>query len=196
MLTVIDGYKLFTAPPSGHDYRFQAVPAPVIRGITAPFDPADDPPVMTNDMNEIVRITDFYDPTKDPTIDDCTLAAFSFRLLSDPQRVQTLSSAQNPNYGNTWFPTRNGSFVTSSVQSWAPIKYCVFTTAATAHIDADGGIFYTIGSPYVSILYEDSNHQQQFVRRNGDLLRNFDGMLMQPQGITQQEFLFSVSGGA
>jgi hypothetical protein len=67
---------------------------------------------------------------------------------------------------------------------------------ATAHIDADGSIFYTIDSPYVSILYEDSNHQQQFVRRNGDLLRNFDGMLMLPQGITQQEFLFSVSGGA
>lgn len=191
MLTVTNGFKLYTAAPSSHDYHFQAVPSPVTRGITAPFS-LNGTPTMVSDMGESIRVTDYFTPGITP--DDCTQTSFSFRLLSDPQTVHSLSSAPQPLYGNTYFPTIDGAAQFRSVQSWAPIKYCVFTTTQDGHVNADGTIFYTTDSPFVAILAEYADHEQRFVEQDNNLLNNFNGILLVPQSVSQQEYLYTVSG--
>ena len=191
MLIVQNGFELHTAQPTSHEYHFQAVPSPVTRNITAPFS-LNGTPTMVSDMGESIRVTDYFTPGI--TADDCTQASFSFRLLSDPQTVHSLSSAQDPRYGNTYFPTIDGVTQIRSVQSWVPIKYCVFTTTQDGHVNADGTIFYTTDSPFVAILAEYADHEQRFVQKDNNLLNGFNGILLVPQSVSQQEYLYTVSG--
>ena len=149
MLTVTNGFKLYTSEPSSHDYHFQAMPSPITRTITAPYDPNDNPPYLINDMGELIMKCDAYDSSTLPVAEDCKITSFSFRTLSEPTRVQTISSAKgHPAYPNVYMPTVNGNWNTNTIGSWTPIKYCIYGFVQDAHINADGTIFYTVGSIY------------------------------------------------
>ena len=195
MLHIENGYKLYTSQPSNHDFRYQAVPAPVRHNITAPFDPNNAPPFMINDMNETIRIIDYYDSSTDPTMEEVTSATFSFRMLSEPQRVYTLSSAQSELYPGVWFPAINGSPQTGRRGSAVPLRFCVTTTIQTGHIREDGSVYYTTDSPFVAYKGQYGNGIEWLVPRDNEILDNYNGMLLLPLSITQEDKLFTVSGG-
>lgn len=186
MLRIENGFKLYTAAPSSHDYRFQATPSPVMRSVTAPFDPSNSPPVMINDMNEpILMVT--------PTAADCTLTSFSFRILSDPQTVHSLSSAQNPNYGNAYMPTVDGDFQTRSTYSYDPFKYAIYTGNQDGHVEADGSVYYTAPQVYVAMIVNRVGYEEFEFDVVGLLQWAYD-ILLVPQSVSQQEYLYTVSG--
>lgn len=186
MLTVTNGYKLYTAAPSSHDYRFQAMPSPVVRSVTAPFDPSDSPPTLINDMGESILLS--Y-----PTAEDCTLTSFSFRLLSNPQTVHSLSSARNPNFGNAYMPTVDGNFVGRAATSRIPYRYAPYTGSPDGHVKADGTVFYTAGAIYVTFVV-DYGGGEEFKPDLVGLLHGFNDILLVPQSISQREYLYTVSG--
>ena len=194
MLHIENGFKLHISAPVSHEFHFQNVPLPVTHGIAAPFDPNDDPPFMLSDMNERIRVIDYYDSSTDPTPEDCTQASFSFRRLSEPQRVYTLSSAQSDIYPGVWFPAINGSPQTGRRGSAVPLRYCVTGTIQSCHIREDGTIFYTT-SPFVAYKGQYGNGTEWLVPRDNEVLRYFDDILLNPVIISQEDKLYTVSGG-
>jgi hypothetical protein len=194
MLTVTNGFKLYTAAPSSHEYHFQSAPTAIVRNVTAPFNPGDLPPFMLNDMNEAIWVTDYYDRSKDPTMDDCTLTAFSFRLERDPNTVHSLTSAEVVPGSGIWYPVVDG-VRKDTMRSYVPHKFCVATTGQRGHVNADGSVYYTLDQiPWVSAVYEVKPNQKSFVSNDINLLKGASDMLLLPLSISQQENLYTVSG--
>ena len=185
MLTVTNGYKLYTAAPSSHDYRFQAMPSPVARSVTAPFNPTDSPPTLINDMGETILITT-------PTAADCTLTSFSFRLLSDPQTVHSLSSVEASPGSSFYRPTVDGVIQTRSTYSYVPFRYAI-RGSSSGHINADGSVYYTAPHVYIRMIV-DRGFGDEFVEDVVGLLGWAHDILLVPQSISQQEYLYTVSG--
>ena len=186
MLTVTNGFKLYTAAPSSHDYRFQAAPFPVMRSVTAPLDPNDSPPTYINDMNEPILATT-------PTAADCTRPSFSFRLLSDPQTVHSLSSAPPVPGGYYYQPTIDGILQTRSTYSYEPFKYAIYAGGSAAHVGADGSVYYTIGRAWIAFIVNRIG-VDEFKFDDVGLLDWAYDILLIPQSISQQEYLYTVSG--
>lgn len=185
MLIVTNGYKLYTAAPSSHDYHFQAMPSPVMRRVTAPFDPSDSPPTLINDMNEPILITT-------PTAADCTLTSFSFRLLSDPSTVHSLSSVEAVPGSSFYRPTVDGAIQTRSTYSYVPFRYAI-RGASSGHINADGSVYYTAPQVYIYMIVNRVGYEEFEEDRVG-LLDWAHDILLVPQSISQQEYLYTVSG--
>lgn len=186
MLTVTNGFKLYTAAPSSHDYRFQATPSPVMRGVTAPLDPNDSPPTYINDMNEpILAIT--------PTAADCTRTSFSFRLLSDPQTVRSLSSAETAPGSSFYRPTIDGILQTHATYSYEPFKYAIYAGGPETHVGADGSVYYTTIRAWVAFIVNRVGYEE-FKFDDVGLLDWAHDILLIPQSVSQQEYLYTVSG--
>lgn len=194
MLTVTNGFKLYTAAPSSHEYHFQAVPTAIVRNVTAPFNPENSPAYMMNDMNEAIWVTDYYDRSKDPTMNDCTLTAFSFRLESDPNTVHSLTSAEVVSGSGIWYPVVDG-VRKDRMRSYAPLKFCVAAVGQRGHVNADGSVYYTLNQiPWVSVVYEPNPNQKTFVSNDTNLLNFASDILLLPLSVSQQEYLYTVSG--
>lgn len=185
MLTVTNGYKLYTAAPSSHDYRFQAAPSPVMRSVTAPFDPSDSAPTLINDMGEPILITT-------PTAADCTLTSFSFRILSDPQTVHSLSSAEVVPGSSFYRPTVDGVIQTRATYSYVPFRYAI-RGSSSGHINSDGTVYYTAPQVYIYMIVNRVG-TDEFVEDMVGLLNWAHDILLVPQSISQQEYLYTVSG--
>lgn len=194
MLIVQNGFELHTAQPTSHEYHFQAVPTAIVRNVTAPFNPGNSPAYMTNDMNEAIWVTDYYDRSKDPTIDDCTLAAFSYRLDRDPNTVHSLTSAEVVPGSGIWYPVVDG-VRQDRMRSYVPHKFCIAATGQRGHVNADGSVYYTLDRiPWVSVVYEPTPNQKTLVSNDINLLNGASDMLLLSLSISQQENLYTVSG--
>lgn len=195
MLSVENGYELLVSAPISYNYHFQTTSRTVNREIITPFDPFATPKVMINDMNEQIRIVNYYDSSTDPTMDEVTKASISFRLLSEPNVVYTLSSAQSELYPGVWFPAINGSPRTGHRSSAVPLRFCITTTNQTCHVRNDGSIYYTTDAPFVAIKGQYGSGIEWLIPRDNNILHNYNGILIMPQSITQEDYLYTVSGG-
>ena len=196
MLSVENGYELLVSSPISYNYHFQTTSRTENRGITTPFDPFAMPKIMINDMNEQIRVINFYDSSTDPDIDEVTSSSISFRLESEPQRVYTLSSAQSSLYPGVWFPAVNSSPQTGRRSSAVPLRFCICATNQRAHVRADGTIYYTLEDyPYVAYKGQYGSGVEWMVPRDNEILEGYENMLLLPQTITQEDYLYTVSGG-
>lgn len=192
MLIVSSGYKLRTAAPSSHEYRFQSVPTPVQHEISSPCNVDQYRPVMISNMNETLILCDYYDHDTDPSTDDCTAASFSFQMLRDAPTVHSLTSIRD---GNVYYPYIDGTIKRSYRESADPLKFCVFTSTNSGHVNSDGSVYYTTSSPFVAVVGTDSLGEEWFIQRDNSLLNNFTDIILVPQSKAQQDRIYTVSGG-
>lgn len=157
-----------------------------MRSVTAPLDPNDSPPKYINDMNEPILATT-------PTADDCTRTSFSFRLLSDPQTVHSLSSAETTPGSSFYRPTIDGNFQMRSTYSYEPFKYAIHAGGPETHVGADGSVYYTTIRAWVAFIINRVGYEE-FKFDDVGLLDHFYNILLLPQSISQQEYLYTVSG--
>ena len=194
MITVQNGYRLQTYSPASRDYRYTETASGVIRTPTAPFDPANQPPYMVTDQGGAVKVVDYYDRTTWPARSECTAGSFSFTTTAAPQTVWTLDSGW---WSGAYYPQMDGWIYHSSDRySDVPLQYCVFHTQQNScAVRSDGSIYYTIDAPFVAVR-GIADGDEWYVYDNSVIFRNVNGMIIAPQNLTQQEYLYTVSGGA
>ena len=193
MLVVNNGYKLYTAQPSSHDYRFQASPSPVIRNITAPFNPTDDPPYMLNDQGSKVYVTEPYDRSKDPTPAECTAGTITWREENSPQTIHTLTSGVHTD--GYYYPQVDGVLWTNTARlSTIPLTYAMSHTQQNGcRVQSDGSIYYVIDDPWIAVLGINLRGEQ-FFRQRDNILSSVQKMMIAPTAWAQQDYQYTVSG--